>query len=186
MLVWPSVSCSSFPQQACVSQLSAALLNCFGLLFSVLSKCPAWPSRGHLLALLLLCSKRLFSILLASIVSWGQSIGLIFWDWGFDTDRVTGSTSWLSCWQPPLDGFCSLGYLRGTLEKMAYCFLVTVLSSPPPPLSGETATSDQDWISPAAWVLLCHIVTACIFLSSSWKVSVRQDLFLILRFFQEY
>lgn len=91
MLVGLSVYCASFPQQACVSQLFAALLNCFGLLFSVLSECPSWPPRGHLLALLLLCSKRLFSILRASIVSWGQTTGPIF-----SGIEVLTPTEWLT------------------------------------------------------------------------------------------
>lgn len=103
VLVGLSVYCASFPQQACVLQLFAALLNCFGLLFSVLSECPSLPPRGHLLALLLLCSKRLFSILRASIVSWGQTtgpifLGLRFWhqqsDWLYIMAQLLTAISW--------------------------------------------------------------------------------------------
>lgn len=103
-LVWLSAYCSSFPQLACVLQLSAALLNCFGLLSSVLSKCPTWPPRGHLLALLLLCSERLFSILLASIVGcmrsvhWPDFLGLRFWhqqsDWLYIMAQMLTAFSW--------------------------------------------------------------------------------------------
>lgn len=89
LLVCVPLSIARLPFKAVASQLSAALLNCSGLLFSVFSKCPAWLPHGHLLGLLLLCSEQLLHILLLSTLSCGKFTGLIFSNWGFDTYKVS-------------------------------------------------------------------------------------------------
>lgn len=54
---------------------------------------------------------------------------------------------------------------------------------PLPHCQGKRPHLIKTKILPAVRVPLCHVVTACICLSSSRKVSVRQDIFLILSFF---
>lgn len=108
--------------QAVVAQLSAALLHCFRLCFSVLSKWFAWPPRGYLpcfSSALSSCSVFFwypFSPVVCPLV-------FIFWVWGFDTCKVT-LRHCLVVDSLILMLFCSLGSPGGTLDKMCsimYC-----------------------------------------------------------------
>lgn len=110
---------------------------------------------------------------------------LIFCDWGFDTYKVTlhrclvvDSFSW--CF------FCSLGYPRDTLEKTDLCVEVMGFS---PLLSAGEKLCILLWSVlhlPYPWrIPICHMAMVWMQLSSSRKVSVRQELYLILMCFQE-
>lgn len=112
----PASVAPSLCLQAVVAQLSAALLHCFSLCFSVLSKCFAWPPRGYLPCFSSLPSSCLvffwypFSHVVCPLV-------LIFCDWGFDTCKVT-LRHCLVVDSLLLMLFSSLGSPGGTVDKM--------------------------------------------------------------------